>query len=70
MRDNEKKLQWKQASVGCYWNAGEFSVCTVSSSSPERSGYLLTRNKEEIGVFESLLFAQCFANALQMEVGK
>jgi len=62
-----EKLRWKQADVGCYWNAGEFSVCTISS--PDKNGYLLTRNKEELGVFQSLLLAQRFANDLYSEIG-
>jgi hypothetical protein len=56
-------LTWIPASVGCYWDAGEYHISTYTTGASQippfpDSGYRLTRNREEIGCYKGLATAK------------
>lgn len=61
-----RKLNWVQAAIGCYWSADdEWEICTRVSIvngkhvlTYPQSGYALSRNRQEIGLYKSLKAAQ------------
>jgi hypothetical protein len=70
------KLNWEPAAVGCYWNAGEFTISTRVTYSQGKavltypsSGYALTQNREERGIYKTLKAAQRAAEKLCREPG-
>lgn len=65
------KLTWTQADVGCYWTADTFTISTRVVFRDGRtvytypdSGYVLTRNRRELGTYRTLAAAQRAAQAL------
>lgn len=68
------KLNWEPAAVGCYWNAGEFTISTCVTYIQGKavlaypsSGYVLTQNREERGIYKTLEAAQRAAEKLLRE---
>jgi len=58
-------MKWTPAKVGCWWYSGEFTIGTrVSFENGEmvytypKSGYVLTRDREELGIYPTLRGAQ------------
>jgi len=58
-------MKWTPAKVGCWWYSGEFTIGTrVSFENGKtvltypKSGYVLTRKREEVGLYKTLRAAQ------------
>ena len=64
-------LTWIPARVGCYWNAGEFSISTTTVLRDGKplpfpdSGYSLMQNQNEVSVYPTLEKAQLAAEILR-----
>lgn len=61
-------LEWKQAAVGCYWNAGEYRISSFASyrgGVQVKSGYRLAQKFEPMGEFDTLSGAMSGAEAIR-----
>ncbi len=61
-----KPMEWTKADIGCYWNSGEFHISSQTVIKNGRrmlgkSGYMLTKNRHQIGIFKTLQAAQLAA---------
>lgn len=67
-----RTLAWTPSKIGCYWNAEEYHIATrvlIENGKQvltyPKSGYVLTRYFEELGVFKSLKSAQLAAQKIE-----
>lgn len=67
-----RTLDWAPSKVGCYWNAAEYHIAirVLIENGKQvltypKSGYVLTRDFEELGVFKSLKAAQLAAQKIE-----
>lgn len=58
------KLHWKMAQIGLYWYANRFSISsciTIENNHVVQKGYKLLRDRESLGMFDTLQLAQSYA---------
>lgn len=49
--DDRESHGWLPSIVGCHWTRGDYHVSSISQGT--RSGYVVTRNREELASFVS-----------------
>jgi hypothetical protein len=69
------KLEWEQAKVGCHWMAADFFISTrityengKAILTYPRSGYVLTHNRAEVGMYKTLKAAQRAAQKIAKDI--